>query len=75
MTARDQILDCVQRMFLHRDFTPQEILDFLRAAGTEYSDSTIRTHVTSRMCFEAPKNHEPKYDDLTRVSHGVYRLR
>ena len=39
-----------------------------------YAESTIRTHVTSRMCGNAPDNHAVTYDDLVRIDAGRYRL-
>jgi hypothetical protein len=65
MTARDEILDALPRLraSLGRDyFTPAEVLQELRRVGSIYSDSTIRTHVVSRMCSNAPDNHEVVYE-------------
>ena len=51
-------------------------MDVLREMrDSTYSESTIRTHVTSRMCANAPDNHGTTYDDLVRVGRGLYRLR
>lgn len=57
------------------DFSPADVVDAMRAAGTRYAESTIRTHVVSRMCADAPDNHGTTYDDLERVGRGRYRLR
>jgi hypothetical protein len=35
---------------------------------------TIRTHVVSRCCVNAPKNHPHKWDYFERVSRGLYRI-
>lgn len=78
MTARQEILEALPalRGRLGRDtFTPQDVIDELHRRGTTLSDSTIRTHVVSRMCGDAPDNHAVVYDDLERVGHGVYRQR
>ena len=78
MTARDEILDALPRLRARLgrdDFTPAEVLQELRRAGSVYSDSTIRTHVTSRMCGNAPDNHGVVYSDLERIGHGRYRQR
>jgi hypothetical protein len=78
MTARDEIVDALPglRTRLGRDdFTPAEVLQELRRAGSAYSDSTIRTHVVSRMCNNAPDNHAVVYNDLERIAHGLYRQR
>ncbi len=37
-----------------------------------YRESTLRTHVTSVMCADAPAHHLNHSDDLRRVSRGIY---
>lgn len=76
MTCRDEILDCVamlERRTGRKCFAVSEIIEMLHAQGTTYPDSTIRTHIVSRICANAPKNHPVKYDDLERVERGMYR--
>jgi len=78
MTARDEILDALPRMRARLgrdDFSPAEVIQELRSTGSVYSDSTIRTHVISRMCGNAPDNHTVVYNDLERIGHGLYRQR
>ena len=48
----------------------QEVLSM-----SNFAESTIRTHVTSLMCVQAPKNHGTRYADLDRVDRGKYRIR
>ncbi len=55
-------------------FTVQEVVEMMQAQGTQYAESTIRTHITSVMCANAPKNHATTFGDFTRVAHGIYRL-
>jgi hypothetical protein len=56
------------------EVTVLEIADLLLSKGTPYSKNTIRTHVTSRLCANAPRNHGSKYSDFMRISRGLYRL-
>lgn len=56
-------------------FEVGSVLAALRARGSRYSDATVRTHVTSRMCADSPDHHGSVYDDLERVGRGRYRLR
>jgi len=56
------------------EFTVQEVVDALQAAGTSYAESAIRTHVTSRCCKNAPAHHAVRYDYFERIAHGRYRL-
>lgn len=78
MTARDEILDALPalRARTGRDtFNAEEVVEELARRGRQYRDSTIRTHIVSRMCGDAPRNHAVTYDDLERVERGLYRLR
>lgn len=77
MTCRDEILTCALRIVKVKgvnEFSLQEVLACMRSEGAGYPESIIRTHVTSRMCRNAPKHHGTTYDDLERIGHGVYRL-
>jgi hypothetical protein len=75
-TARDQILRAVRHLGgdQRTPFTPRDVIDELHRRGTSLADSTIRTHVTSRMCASAPAHHGTVYADLERVGRGLYRL-
>lgn len=77
MTCRDAVLACFEA--LERDtgrdtFSLLEIIERMEAEGRNYRESTIRTHVTSRMCRNAPSNHQVTYRDLDRVGRGLYRV-
>jgi hypothetical protein len=77
MSCRDEILDCVRRITTEKgcdEFTIEEVLHGMRTCGTKYCDSTIRTHITSRLCVDAPKHHAVRYPDLERTARGTYRL-
>jgi hypothetical protein len=77
MTARDEVLAAARRLSgasPDGTFTIDEVLSRLREEGTAYAASTIRTHVSSRMCANAPDHHAIVYHDLFRVSEGRYRL-
>lgn len=76
-TAREQILAAIERISSGSGdtFTVSDVLDELRAQGTDLAESTVRTHITSRMCGDSPDHHGITYDDLERVERGVYRLR
>jgi hypothetical protein len=74
-TARSEILDAipaVQRP--DGTFTLESIVRVLQRRKSRYAEGTIRTHVVSRMCANAPTNHAVTYDDLEKVDTGVYRL-
>lgn len=78
MTAREEILAALPALAarLGRDtFTPAEVVGELDPRGTQLAQATIRTHVVSRMCADAPDHHALVYDDLARVGRGLYRSR
>lgn len=76
-TAREQILAAIGRIAPRPSdtFTVADVLGELRSQGTDLAESTVRTHITSRMCGDSPDHHGTTYDDLERVDRGVYRLR
>jgi len=76
-TCREQILAAAKQITQFKnqnEFTILEILNYLTHQNTPYKESTIRTHITSRMCGNAPSNHAVTYNDLTRIKPGVYSL-
>lgn len=56
------------------EFSVSDIVRCMEKKGSKYSKSTIRTHVTSRMCANAPDNHGTTYKSFERVGLGRYRL-
>ncbi len=78
MTCRDEILTAIHRYSSRTSrkvFTAAEIVAEMKSMRSPYRDSTIRTHIVSRMCSNAPDHHAVVYDDLERVGPGKYRLR
>ncbi len=76
MTCRDEILSAFERLERRhgrRNLGLSEVVQEVEAAGTDYAESTIRTHISSVMCRDSPVNHGTVYDDLERVGHGRYR--
>ncbi len=77
MTCRDEILEAFADLSKRTDrdtFSPAEIIAEMRRKGTTYAESTIRTHIVSRMCSNAPDHHAVVYSDLERVGPGLYRV-
>lgn len=77
-TCRDEILEAIRSILSRsgRDsFDVDEVVREMSARGTSYSENTIRTHIGSRMCSNAPDHHAVAHKDLVRVDRGVYRLR
>lgn len=77
-SAREEILRAARTLADRSSdgsFTLMQIITLLRDAGSRYAESTIRTHVTSRMCADAPDHHGTTYDDFERLGGGRYRFR
>lgn len=56
-TCREQILAAAKQITQSKNqnkFTILEILNYLTKQNTTYKESTIRTHITSKMCGNAP---------------------
>lgn len=76
-TCREQILTAAKQITQSKnqnEFTIPEVLNYLTQQNTPYKESTIHTHITSRMCGNAPKHHAVTYNDFTRIKHGVYSI-
>lgn len=76
MTVRHEILRAFERLERRHgrfDFRLADIAIEVQSATTQYAESSIRTHVVSLMCANAPVNHGTTYRDLERVDRGIYR--
>jgi len=74
VAIHDEILEAVRRIASARadwSFTPDEIVRAL----PHLNAGTVRTHITSRCCANAPRNHPHKWDYFDRVGRGRYQLR
>lgn len=76
-TCREEVLAVAQYLTKagRTPFTPADVIQEMNRRRTRFQDTTIRTHVASRMCQNAPANHKTHYEDLERVGHASYRLR
>lgn len=73
MHVHEQVLEAALRLAAGRrdwSFTAKEILDALPVLNS----STVRTHVVSRCCVNAPKNHLHKWDYFRRIGRGCYQV-
>jgi hypothetical protein len=78
MTCRDEVIEAFRnlaRRHGRETFSPSEVVEEMRRQGTRYRESTIRTHIVSRLCSNAPDHHAVVYDDVERVAPGTYRLK
>lgn len=76
LTCRDAVLEAFDHLESRTDeraFRLKEIVSEVQRVTDRYTEHTIRTHVSSVMCSDAPVHHANHTDDLKRVSHGRYR--
>jgi hypothetical protein len=76
-TCRELILEAVKEIIAEKgknEFKVDEVLKYFEKNRTEYSASTISTHIVSKCCKNAPHNHAKHYDDFERIKSGKYRL-
>lgn len=75
-TCRDEILEVANSLVKdgNGSFTIVQVISEMRRRGSRYAESTIRTHVTSFMCSNAPENHSTTYQDFERIDRGLYRI-
>jgi len=73
MHVHEEVLEAARRLAATRrdwSFTVQEIV----VALPTLNQSTVRTHVVSRCCVNAPKNHPHKWDYFRRIGRGLYQI-
>lgn len=76
-SCREQILEAAGAVMAKsglNHFSIPEIIAYLASQNTRIAESTIRTHIVSRMCVNAPENHAVTYRDLLRTDLGEYKL-
>lgn len=68
----EQILAAARRLCRREDWTfrPREIVRAL----PHLNEGSVRTHVVSRCCENAPKNHPYRWPYFRRVERGVYEI-
>lgn len=77
-SARAEILDVIQSLTLRSgrsEVQVREVVDEMRRLRSRYTESTVRTMMTSHMCAQVHGPNIGTYDDLDRIDRGTYRLR
>ena len=74
MAIHEEVLRTARRLCRERrgwTFTAEEVVRAL----PDLNEGSIRTHIVSRCCVNAPRNHPHRWDYFRRVSRGVYEIR
>ena len=56
------------------EFTPSEVIQYLKKQNTTYKESSIRTHIISRCCINAPPHFAKRYEYFECIGHGLYKV-
>ncbi len=73
MSVQQEVLETVRRLCRERGawtFSPDEVVRAL----PHLNASTVRTHIVSRCCVNAPRNHPHRWPYFRRRERGVYEL-
>lgn len=73
MTVHEEILMAARRLCSVRGswtFAPSEIVNAL----PHLNERSVRTHVTSRCCVNAPSHHAHRWPYFRRIGRGLYEL-
>src|SRR6266571_4407567 len=73
MPVHAEVLDAARRLCRERGgrtFRPDEVVRAL----PHLNPSTVRTHIVSRCCVNAPRNHPHRWAYFRRVARGVYEI-
>jgi predicted RNase H-like HicB family nuclease len=74
VAIHEQVLEAARRLCRERGSWTFAAAEVVRALP-HLNESSVRTHIVSRCCVEAPKNHPHKWDYFSRVRRGVYEIR
>lgn len=73
MHIHEETLKTARRLCSERKvwtFTPEEVVRAL----PHLNEHSVRTHIVSRCCVNAPVNHPHKWDYFRRVRRGLYEI-
>ena len=73
MAIHDEVLSTARRICRERGEKTFRVADIVQALP-HLNSSSVRTHVVSRCCVNAPKNHPHKWKYFRRVGRGEYEI-
>jgi hypothetical protein len=71
LAIHDEVLKAARRICRERGAKSFRVLDVVQALPY-LNPNSVRTHVVSRCCVNAPKNHPHKWDYFRRKARGEY---
>jgi len=73
MPIHDEVLSAARRICHERKERTFRVEEIVRALP-HLNPSSVRTHIVSRCCVNAPRNHPHKWDYFRRVARGEYEI-
>lgn len=73
MPIHEEVLMVARRLCQERGLKTFRVVDIVRALP-HLKESSVRTHVVSRCCVNAPKNHPHKWPYFRRLARGEYEI-
>lgn len=73
MAVHEEVLEAANRIIGNRadgTFAPEEVVRLL----PHLNENSVRTHIVSRCCKNAPSNHAHRLSYFTRVGRGRYKV-
>jgi predicted RNase H-like HicB family nuclease len=74
VAVHDEVLAAALRICRTKGSWKFRVLEIVRALP-HLNESTVRTHVSSRCCVNAPPNHPHRWDYFENVGRGIYEVR
>lgn len=73
MAVHDEVLATAQRLCRAKRSRTFKLGEVVRALP-HLNASTVRTHIVSRCCVNAPKNHAHRWPYFKRLKRGIYEI-
>jgi len=73
MPIHEEVLSMARRISRERGEKTFRVADIVHALP-HLNASSVRTHIVSRCCVNAPKNHPHKWDYFRRIGRGEYAI-
>lgn len=73
MAIHNEVLNAARQIASKSDNSTFTIAAVISALP-HLNERTVRTHIASRCCVNAPKNHASKLPYFRRVDYGVYQV-
>jgi hypothetical protein len=77
MACHEEVLEAAKAIINGKgknEFSPREVIAYLINQGSNFKETTIRTHIVSRCCKNVPVHHDTRYQYFERIAYGLYKV-